>query len=523
MKWRNSEVHLHRRDTRSQRLNSIRSFGPAAAARHIALNPNQPCVVPTLQSEQRGDFPLFAPFDVRNTGFYHSVSTRFRSWNGESSSANNSILCDGAMDVICESPGIALHHPQLLLLEHQEAIYRQLILPEVDTWFTSLVEAAWDERDRLVLASEENVQRYWVEEEETKWRDSLDLFREGDEKEQLLCIAAQELCTDELVARSRIHQEYRGDVAEIHSWNIIDFQCAICNENSPRRDLPPTQHNTADHPPCSSLDEGMNAFLFGTGDVLVFVVDSENSVRRQIEDGEVAQRMSLLNTLESYISRTATLRRPFGHAALTMEEAETCHRRMLAGEAAGVFIHALVALELLHRRDTDWREEKSERKSLVSLERESWLYYRRAECDRRLQEEAAEEAVLRQHRIISLELQHHLAHQRELFDRSECDARFDITRRENRTFQLLLEDELEGHAAAQMFQTRFELRKCTVVWTPETYDAILLKETSLRGNMLREEREEFLKLKSREVSCYLHSHRNAAINRDVALQLQSMY
>ncbi|CUG87890.1 Hypothetical protein, putative [Bodo saltans] len=527
MKWRfNSESHLQRRETRVQQLNSIRSFGPSSVSRYIALNPHQPPTCPTHNGEEVTvtGLPLFRRVD-QNGNYFHSVSSRTRGWNGESLSATNALaFADGSIDAPQEVPHVPSDDPQLLLLEHQEAIYRQLFLPEVDTWFTSLVEAAWDERDRLVLASAEGVQRYWIEKEEWKWRDSLELFRDKDEKRHQQLIAAQELSTVELVARSHIHQEYREAVELLLSWSIIEFQCVVCNEGnrSPPK-VPTASPNTSESPARGSLDEGMNAFLFGAGESLLFVTDGESSARLHIEDGEQALRRSLQNVIESYATRTATLRRPYGYAALTLEEAETCRRRVIAGESAVVLLQALKVQETLRRREIDWCAEKHERKELVSHERASWIYCRRAECDRRLQEEAAEEVELRKFRLQALELDHHLSNQRELFDRSECDARFDIVRREARTLQLLIEDALEHQREAQVHQTRYELRQCTVVWTPETYSAVFLRETSSRGNMLRDEREDFLKLKSSEVSSYLHTHRNAAINREVAQQLQSMY
>jgi hypothetical protein len=527
MKWRlNSESHLQRRETRVQQLNSIRSFGPSSVSRYIAPNPHQPTVfTPTdIEVTAATDLPLFRRVD-QNGNYFHSVSSRSRGWNGESISATGALaFADGRGDAAQEVPHLPSDDPQLLLLEHQEAIYRQLMLPEVDTWFTSLVEAAWDERDRLVLASAESVQRYWAENEEWKWRDSLGLFRDEDERRHQKMVAAQEMSTIELVARSHIHQEYREAVEELLSWSIIEFQCAVCHEGrSPIRAQPVSSQLATDTVARGALDEGMNAFLFGAGESLLFVTDSEASARLHIEEGEQALRRSLHNIIETYASRTATLRRPYGYAALTLEEAETCRRRCIAGETVVVLLQALSVQETLHRRQIAWCAETLERKELVSLERSSWIYSRRAECDRRLQEEAAEEVELRKFRLQALELDHHLANQRELFDRSECDARFDIVRREARTFQLLAEDALEHHLEVQAYQTRYELRQCTVEWTPETYSAVFLKETSSRGSLLRDEREEYLKLKSREVSSYLHTHRNAAINREVAQQLQFMY
>lgn len=525
MKWRaSSEVHLQRRDVRTHRLNTIRSFGPSSVARYIAPNPRQPPLLSPAEkvvSPVSSDLPAFHRLD-QNGNYFHSVSSRSRGYsNGESLSATNAIaFAEG--DVGQDVASLSSDDPQLLLLEHQEAIYRQLLFPEVDTWFTSLVEAAWDERDRLVLDSAEGVQRYWLEKEEWKWRDSLGLFRDKDEQRRQQAFAAQELSTVELVARSHVHQEYREAVEELQSWNILKFQCTVCSENHP----PPTQRTSKQSggaSPREDHDGGINAFLFGAGESLLFVTDSEISVRQQIEESELVLRRSIQHVIENYAVRTATLRRPYGYAALTLEEAETCRRRSMAGEAAVIFLQALAVQELLHRREIDWRDERGTRKQLVSLERESWIYSRRAECDRRLQEEAAEEVVLKQFRLEAMELNQHLANQRELFDRSECDARFDIVRREGRTYQLLVEDALESQNDNQMHQSRYELRQCSVVWTPETYSAVFLRETSSRGNIQRDEREEFLKLKSREVTSYLHTHRNAAINREVAQQLQSMY
>lgn len=536
-----SETH-NRREGRARSLNSIRSFHPHETPKYFAVNPFQPL-------EQSGDDPV-----DEQTALYlcsiagQSKKSDLRRGTDQMSASSSSLQAPQSPEASVLSSGLTQMDADssvsgssdaFILLQHQEALYRQLLFPEVDNWFTAVVEAAWDERDRLLLAAEEDVQRYWVMSDESNARDSLQVFKRNAEIENERRLMRADTMLSEMIARSAIAHEYYAEVSGLTSLQLAQFQRAVCRERdrlleeeaalreaSTTTHLPPIcqpLHDTQveSSPRRREVCEGdINVFLFGDSEVLTIVPDAEILVRQHIVSSEEQLYRSLAHQYHRYVESTATLRRHSASKFLTLEEIELSERRVFEGAFFEMLMDAVGVIETLHRRVVANVQEPDVRKGLVSFEREEWLQARRIECARKHAESQVDDAELKEARVAMFRAQQEMARQRQSFERSECDARFDVARREARLFQLLLAEALEDRLAANAFQTRHDLRQVTVFWTPESYSAVCLAETSQRGALLRSETSERDVLRSLEVSSYIHSHRNMMINRDVAAQLQ---
>lgn len=593
-----STLLLYRRDKRSRSVNMIRGFTPNEAMKFLAVNPFQPpqadacdsdvlLLVSTDNSDVAAD--SFVPPELRSQYLvsippqYTRSRSRMRSCMDDPAAAsmsssthptpeNGSLLPPQSPDT-GSAPPCALSSPlpspivpinaidnnneALILMLHQEALYRQLFFPEVDHWFTSMVEAAWDERDCLLLAAEEDVQRYWVSSDEWKARETLMVFKRDAEVGHERVISKKHVAMNELVTRSELLQGYHQAIHEIESDMLESFHTARLRERERIRaeeaeeiarsgdgaDLPEISKPLRPGPPSSNLlshspspppqrqrrpdfesrrmDEELHTFLFGNPHVLAFIPDSEMLTRTHIVSAEERARHYMRALYEHYVSSTATLRRPSHSRALTLEEAELAERRVLHGHVFDVLQDACLALAILGKREMERSVEPLERKVIMGLEREDWLHARRAECSRNHSESLAEEEALKQHRIEQLRVEQELSRQRMLFERAECDARFEVTRRETRMRQLIHDESLEDRAVAMAFQMRYELRSQTVLWTPQTYEAVFLNEVSSRGRLVKQEENERVNIRSREVTSYLHSHRNMMINRDVAAMMMT--
>lgn len=126
--------------------------------------------------------------------------------------------------------------PDVLIMYHQEASYRAMVINDTDMELVAIVERAWDLAERLRLAHDEVVERYWsMSDQEQDFNALTMLFQRYTFNVQARQLGAR-VSLLEQVARENISQDEIADGAAIGSDMNRGFLTALGAQRRRERD-----------------------------------------------------------------------------------------------------------------------------------------------------------------------------------------------------------------------------------------------------------------------------------------------